>query len=143
VITDNGAGALTSTSQYFASGTINYTASKYTHYSTADPAGYTVVTTASYTRYQNNTTPAAGVTTDASGSFTASITVPIVANGNYNVTAIDTQGNLATKTLGVDSAIPEGLTIGVMVLLSSVAMLVGSRYFRKRSRIESCSSVKL
>ncbi len=37
---------------------------------------------------------------------------------------------------------PEGLTIGVMVALSSVAVIVSSRYFRKRSRIESCSSWK-
>ena len=31
--------------------------------------------------------------------------------------------------------IPEGLTIGVMVLLSSVAVIVSSRYFRKQLRI--------
>jgi hypothetical protein len=31
------------------------------------------------------------------------------------------------------TAIPEGLTIGVMVLLSSVAVVVSTRYFRKRS----------
>ena len=43
----------------------------------------------------------------------------------------------------VQEAIPETLTIGVMVLLSSVAVIVGSRYFRKRSRIESYGSGKL
>jgi hypothetical protein len=141
--TDNGDGTLASTGTYFVSATINYVTGVFSRISTADLSGYDMTHTVSYTRYQNNTTPAAGVTTDASGSFTASITVPSVANGNYVVTAIDTQGNRATATLGVDSAIPEGLTIGVMVLLSSVAVIVGSRYFRKRSRIESCSSVKL
>jgi hypothetical protein len=30
---------------------------------------------------------------------------------------------------------PEGLTIGVMVLLSSIAVVVGTRYFRKQSKI--------
>jgi hypothetical protein len=140
--TDNGDGTLASTSTYFVSGTINYATGVFSRTSTTDLSSYTLIHTASYTRYQNNTTPAAGVTTLASGSFTASITVPSVANGNYNVTAIDTSGNRATATLGVDSAIPEGLTFGVMMLLSSVAVVVGSRYFRKRSRIKSCGSRK-
>jgi hypothetical protein len=30
--------------------------------------------------------------------------------------------------------IPEGLTIGVMLLLSTVAVVVGTRYFRKRPK---------
>jgi predicted secreted protein len=34
-------------------------------------------------------------------------------------------------------AVPEGLTIGVMVLLSTLAVIVGTRYFRKRPRFES------
>ena len=42
----------------------------------------------------------------------------------------------------VQEQIPEGLTIGVMVLLSSVSVLIASHYFRKRSRIESRSSGK-
>jgi hypothetical protein len=39
--------------------------------------------------------------------------------------------------------IPESLNIGVMVLLSSVVVIVGSRYFRKGTRIKSCSPAKL
>jgi predicted secreted protein len=35
--------------------------------------------------------------------------------------------------------IPEGLAIGGMVLVSSVAVIVGARYYRKRSRFEDCS----
>jgi hypothetical protein len=45
-----------------------------------------------------------------------------------------------TDALGV---VPEGLTIGVMVLLATVAVIVGTRYFRKRPKIENCSKVKL
>ena len=73
-------------------------------------------------------TPAAGVTTLSSGAFTASITVPSVADGIYNVTAVDTQGNRATATLGVP-IIPESFSVGVVVLLSSVAVMVGSFCF--------------
>lgn len=88
-----------------------------------------------YTRYEYNVTSAAGVTANPSGAFTADITVPSVANGTYIVTAIDASGNLATSSLSVDSTVPEGLTIGVMVLVSSAAVMVGSRYFRKRSKV--------
>jgi hypothetical protein len=140
--TDKGDGTLASTSTTFISGTINYTSGEFTRFSTDDLDGVIMLHTANYTRYQNSVTPAAGVTTDATGSFTVNITVPNVANGNYNVTAIDSQGNRATSTLPL-VVIPEGLTIGIMVLLSSVAMVIGSRYFRKRSRTESCGSGKL
>jgi len=40
-----------------------------------------------------------------------------------------------TGTTEFGEAIPEGLTIGVMALASSVAVVVGSRCFRKRPRI--------
>ena len=36
--------------------------------------------------------------------------------------------------ISAQTVIPEGLTLGVMVLLSSVSVLIGSHYFRKRSR---------
>jgi hypothetical protein len=85
-------------------------------------------------------TPAAGVTTLASGAFSASITVPSVADGNYVVTAVDTAGNKATATLNV---VPEGLTVGVMVVVSSVVVIVSSCYFRKKPKIKSCNVMKL
>ena len=132
---DNGAGALESSSAYFASGTINYTSGELIAYYTVDQSGYTLTRIANYTHYEHNVTPATGVMTSASGSFSANITVPSVANGNYSVTAIDASGNLATSSLGVDVTIPEGLTIGVTMLLSSIAMLFGSRHFHKRSEI--------
>jgi hypothetical protein len=140
--TDNGDGTLSSTSTYFAGGTVNYISGEFGRSSTTDLTGMDIVFTANYTHYAYSVTPAAGATTTAAGVLTASITVPSVANGNYNVTAIDSQGNRASATLVVDSAIPEGLTIGVMVLLSSVAMVAGARYFRKRPKIESYNSVK-
>jgi predicted esterase len=39
--------------------------------------------------------------------------------------------------------IPEGLSVGVLMLLSSISVIVSMRYFRKRSRRESCSSGKI
>jgi hypothetical protein len=139
--TDNGDGTLSGSFEG-AIGTINYTTGQWSRTSTADLTGMEQHYSAEYIRYEYNVTPAAGVNTIASGTFTASITVPSVANGNYAVTAIDTEGNIATATLGVDSAIPEGLTIGVMVLLSTVAVIAGSRYFRKQPRIKSHNQVK-
>jgi uncharacterized membrane protein YfhO len=79
-------------------------------------------------------TPAAGVTTTGAGAFTASITVPTVADGNYVVTAVDTAGNKATQTLNV---VPEGLTIGVMLTLSTIAVIISTRYFRKQPKIKN------
>ena len=134
--TDNGDGT-TSGSFEGAVGTINYVTGEWSRTTTVDVTGIATNYSATYTRYQYNVTPAANVTTLASGTFTASIIVPSVANGNYNVTAVDTQGNKAVAPLNVDSAIPEGLTIGVMVLLSTVAVIVGTRYFRKRPKWEN------
>ncbi len=132
--TDNGDGTLASSSIYALNPFVNYVTGAFGRSSTSDWSSYTVVYTASYTYYQYNVTPAAGVTTLASGTFTASITVPTVASGIYVVTAIDTSGNRATSDLSVGPTIPEGITIGAMVLLSSVAMIVGARYFRKTSK---------
>jgi hypothetical protein len=142
VYTDNGDGTTTGTFEG-AVGTINYTSGQWTRVTTVDVTGIATIYTATYIWYQYNVTPAAGVTTLASGTFTASITVPAVANGIYNVTAIDAQGNRAVASLTVDSAIPEGLTVGVMVSLSTVAVIVSTRYFRKRPKIENSSQVQL
>ena len=139
--TDNGDGTLASSSTYALSPFVNYVTGVFGRSSTSDWSTYTVVYTASYTYYTYNMTPAAGVTTSGTGAFTASVTVPTVANGNYNVTAIDVGGNRATTTLGVN-VIPEGFTIGIIVLLSTVAVMVGSYCFRKQSKIESGRSIK-
>jgi hypothetical protein len=130
--TDNGDGTLASTSTYFVSGTINYTSGVWSRTSSVDLTGITQIYSATYTRYQYNVTPAAGVTTSASGAFSASTTVPTVTNGNYNVTAIDSGGNRAVTTLTVNNAIPEILPLGIILLLSTFAVVASARYFVKR-----------
>jgi hypothetical protein len=120
-----------------AMGTINYTSGVWTRSSTVDVSGITTNYTATYTHYMYNVTPAAGVTTNPSGAFTASITVPAVSDGLWSVVAIDTQGNISEKALTVDHTIPEGLTLGVMLLLSTAAVIVGTRYYRKRPKWET------
>lgn len=130
--TDNGDGTTIWSYDGSPMGTINYTTGEWSRSSTVDVSGIATNYSATYTRYQYNVTPVAGVTTLASGAFSASITVPAaVADGSYAVTAIDTAGNKATGFLIVDHLIPEGLTVGVMVLLSAIAVIVGARYFRK------------
>ena len=49
-------------------------------------------------------------------------------------------GSIATYT---GDPLPESLSFGVVALLSSVAVLVGAFCFRKRSKIDNCSQVKL
>ena len=114
----------------FVNATIDYVTGQYTCFTTG-PAAPNYLHLVNYTRYEYNVTPAAGATTNSSGAFSASITVPSVANGNYVVTAIDTQGNMATATL---NTVPEGLTLGVMLTLSTIAMIASKRYFRKRPK---------
>jgi hypothetical protein len=114
--------------------TVNYASGSYHREgATTNPALWTF--TASYTSYQYNVTSFGSITTTASGTFSANITVPAVANGNCNITVIDAGGNLATATLNVNSAIPEVLPFGAILLLSSVAVIAGSWHFRKRPRI--------
>jgi riboflavin transporter FmnP len=96
---DNGNGTISSTNPQLTWTSIDYAKGKVSFNFTAPlSSSVTYVRIANYTRYEYNVTPAAGVTTLASGTFTASITVPVVANGNYNVTAVDTQGNRAVAT---------------------------------------------
>jgi hypothetical protein len=134
--TDNGDGTLTSSSTYAIDPRVNYVNGSFARKSTSDWSGFTApVAYINYTYYTYNVTPAAGVTTLASGTFSASITVPTLADGNYVVTAVDTAGNKATATLNV--VIPEGLTLGVMLTLSTIAVIVSTRYFRKQPKIKS------
>jgi len=133
--TDDGDGTLTSSSPYAVNPVVNYVNGSFGRGSNTDWSGFTApVAYINYTYYTYNVTPAAGVTTSAGGAFTASITVPTVADGNYVVTAVDTAGNKATQTLNV---VPEGLTIGVMLTLSTIAVIVSTRYFRKQPKIKN------
>jgi hypothetical protein len=135
---DAGNGTITTSVPLFVNGTINYVTGQYTRFTTVPPTTH-YQHLCNYTYFQYNVTPAAGVTTNALGNFLASITVPSVANGNYVVTAVDEQGNLATATL---NTVPEGLTIEVMLILSTVAVIVSARHFRKRPRFESGGLIK-
>ncbi len=126
-------GTLNTSSTYAVDPFVNYVTGEFGRSTNSPWDGYTVMFTANYTYYQN-VTPAAGVTTDPSGAFTAEITVPEdIINGEYSVTAVDDQGNFATSTQTFEK-IPEGVTVGVMMVVSSVAGLVGSRYLWNRSR---------
>ncbi len=141
--TDNGDGTLSSTSTYFVAGTINYVTGQWSRTSSVDLTDIAQIYSAKYTYYQYNVTPAAGVTTLASGTFTAPITVPAVSTGTYTVTSIDTQGNKATATLTVIPLVPEGWSVGVMLLVSAAAVIVASRYFQKRPRTENLRQAQL
>jgi hypothetical protein len=132
---DDGNGTISTDNTAVVSATIDYITGKASFYFTSPlSSSENYVRIVNYTRYQFNVTPAAGVTTLASGAFSASITVPSVADGYYVLTAVDTAGNIATATLGVDHTIPEGLTFSVMVLLSAIAVTVSVSYFRKRPK---------
>jgi hypothetical protein len=140
--TDNGDGTLTSSSTYALNPFVNYVTGAFGRSTTSAWDGYTVVFTANYTYYQYIVTPAANVTTSASGTFTAPITVPAaVANGNYYVTAVDVKGNKGVATLTVSTAVPESLTFGLVALLSSVA--VAASYFWKRPKTADSKYTKL
>ena len=126
-------GTLNTTSTFAIGPFVNYVNGSFGRYSTADWSAFVdpwVYIT--YIYYEYDVTPTAGVTTDQSGAFTAEITVPDVY-GNCSVFAVDDEGNFALGTETVE-VVPEGLTFVVMMLLSSVAVLVGSRYFWNRSR---------
>jgi len=134
-------GTLDSESAYAFNPFVNYVNGSFGRQSTADFSTFVDVWAyVTYTYYTHNVTPAAGVSTTAAGAFSAEITVPTGIDGDLTLTAVDTVGNIATANMTV---VPEGLTLGVMLVLSTVAVIVSIRYFRKRPRTASYSSVKL
>jgi hypothetical protein len=131
---DNGDGTLRSSSEYALNPFVNYVTGAFGRSTSSAWDGFTVVFTASYTYYQYNVTPAAGVTTTSSGTFSAPITVPVtLPNSTYTVTAIDTKGNQGVSTLTVSGVIPEGLSIGIIVALTA-AVIVSTRFLRKQPK---------
>ena len=88
------------------------------------------------TYYQFNLTSPAGEPTDvSSGAFSVGVTVPDIWNGTEPVTAVDELGHTATSdfiTTGSD-VVPEPLTIGAIILLSSAALVVSFYWLRKKS----------
>ncbi len=126
---DDGDGTLTSSSTYALNPFVNYVTGAFGRSTNSAWDGYTVVYTASYTYYQYNLTR---TTTTASGTFSATFNVPSNAtNGNIVVTAFDTKGTIATTTLTVNSAVPEGLSIGLVVVLSAAAIVASTYFLRK------------
>lgn len=131
--TDNGDGTMSTTSAYDAGSYLTYPTGSFGRSSTMDLSSSELIFTAAYTYYQYNMTPAGNPSSSATGTFTAIITIPAgLANGNYNVTAIDTGGTRAVATLTVSGAIPEVLPVGTIMLLTMLAVAAGSWYFRKR-----------
>jgi hypothetical protein len=118
--TDNGDGTLTASSTYALNPFVNYVTGAFGRSTTSAWDSYTVVFTCNYTYYAYNVTPAAGVTTNSAGGFTADITIPPMPAGAYTVTAIDTHGTKSTSTI---TTVPEGLTFGIVAVLSSVAVI--------------------
>jgi hypothetical protein len=70
---------------------------------------------------------------DASGAFTANITVPDIWNGTETITIIDEAGNVATADFTVYGSdfVPEPLTVSAIVLLTSTAIVVSFYWLRK------------
>jgi outer membrane protein assembly factor BamB len=58
------------------------------------------------------------------------VSSPAVANGVVYIGSIDRK----VYAFSAVPPVPEGLTIGAMLLLSTVAVTIGARYFRKRSK---------
>ena len=82
--------------------TLNYVTGNWTRFTTSPVASspyYKHI--CNYTTYEYNVTPATGVITNSLGEFTASVIVPSAFNGDHTVTAIDTEGHIATATLTV------------------------------------------
>lgn len=141
--TDTGTGTTTWSYDGTVMGTINYATGAWSRTSTVDVTGIAANYSATYTRYQYNLTPAAGVTTTATGTFSTSITVPNVSNSTYTVTVVDASGTIGTTTLIVSGVVPEGFTTGIVILLTISAVLLSSLALRKRSSVGSFNHSKL
>ena len=131
---DNGDGTLHDPAVRMEYATINYT-SGYFHCVMRSTTLTFSAGKFNYTTYYfnsiNSTLPI--LATDASGAFIANMTVPEIWNGIETVTVIDDAGNTATANFTVygSDVVPEPLTIGALVLLTSTAMVI-SFYWLKR-----------
>jgi hypothetical protein len=131
---DNGDGTLNTESTYAVDPFVNYVTGEFGRSSNSPWDGYIVNFTASYTYYQFNVTPAAGVTTDGSGAFTVNFTVPDIWNGTEPLTVMDEAGNMVISdfTIYGSDVVPEALTVAAIVLLSSAALVVSFYWLRKK-----------
>jgi len=132
---DNGDGTLNTESTYAVDPFVNYVTGEFGRSSNSPWDGYIVNFTASYTYYQFNVTPAESIPTDGTGAFTVNITVPEIWNGTEPLTVVDEAGNMATSdfTIYGSDVVPEPLTIGAIVMLSSAALMVSFYWLRKKN----------
>jgi large repetitive protein len=132
--TDKGDGTFSTSSTYDAGSYLNYVTGAFGRSSTMDLSSSELIFTASYKHYQYNVTMPA-TTTTATGTCSFQFTLPAsIPNGNYVVTVLDTAGNTATATLTVDNTIPEGFSLIFIIVLSAVAVVVGTRFFKKQPK---------
>ena len=130
--TDKGDGTMSTTSAYDAGSWLYYPTGVFGRSSTMDLSSSEVIFTAAYKYYQYNVTPPGDPTSTSTGAFTLTIIVPTgLASGNYNVTAMDTSGNIGVAVLTVSNVIPETLPWTVVLLLSAFAMIAGFSLRRK------------
>jgi hypothetical protein len=133
---DNGDGSLNDPAGGRMSfGSINYT-SGYFHCimssstRTYNPGyfGYTTY----YFNSANSTFPI--VPTDASGAMSVTLTVPQIWNGSETVWVVDEKGNVgsASYTVTGSSVVPDPLTFGGVVVLSSAALIISVYFLRKK-----------
>jgi hypothetical protein len=132
---DNGDGTLHDPAVRMEYATINYT-SGYFHCVMRSTTLTFSAGQFNYTTYYfnsiNSTLPI--LDTDASGAFSANVTVPDIWNGTEPVTVIDEAGNIATSdftTYGSDF-VPEPLTVSAIVLLTSTAIVVSFYWLKKK-----------
>jgi len=132
-ILDLGNGLVDDNAGFVSVGLINYTSGFFSIMLSASMAG-TSGNTVNYTTYEFDVTPD-GLRTDGSGMLSGNFTVPDIWNGTHTVTVIDEAGNMATADFTVVGSdfIPEPLTVGAVVLLTSTAIAVSSYWMRKRS----------
>jgi hypothetical protein len=133
---DNGNGTFSSNTGmgYASTNVINYTTGFFSSSTTLTIPTTILGSNLTYTTYEFDATPA-GLRTDSSGMLSGNFTVPDIWNGIHTVTVIDEAGNVATSDFTVVGSvfIPEALTVGAIVLLSSAAMVVSFNWLRKRS----------
>jgi hypothetical protein len=131
---DNGDGTIDSLAVAFDHGTINYTSGVCTRYSKIDATGLLLGHTVNYTAYEFDVTPD-GLATNTSGMLSGDFTIPAIWNGTHTITVIDEEGNVATSDFEVygSDIVPEPLTLGAVVLLSSAALIASFYCLRKRS----------
>ena len=133
---DNGNGTFSSTTGmgYAYTNVINYTTGFFSSSTTLTIPTTIQSSTLNYTTYEFDVTPES-LRTNGSDMLSGNFTVPDdIWNGPHTVTVIDEAGNMATTDFTVVGSgfIPEPLTVGAIVLLTSTAIAVSLYWLRKK-----------